>query len=486
MTLDELDNLAWSHFQPFVIRKDLVRKAGQGSSLPVYVLESLIARYCSSMSEEEVEAGLQAVQDILLRSWVRPDESQHFISNLTQTRRARLIDKIRVKPSLDSGECTAELPSLGLNRVPIAHAVVQSLRELLGAGMFADIDVECDDTGTHDEPCPNLRITAVRGMSFPPRDWSALLAKGRAAFSASEWKRFLLRSVGYEPDVMSERVWDIILLRLVPFVTANVNAIEIGPRGTGKTHAAFLSPHALVMYSVGIATAKLFTPTNTSAPSPLLTHDVVCFDEADSGTFADKQPVSMMKSFMDGGLYNVGDELVRSDASIIFHSTQRTVDGVQERIRELSDALPQDVRHDVSFMDRLHALIPGWEIPCMTAEGMTSHFGLCAPVLTAWWHQLRTQSRLDEIRERISFGPALSQRDQTATLKIVDGLLKLIWPGDGLHIPDDSIEWAVRLALESRLRIKEQQKALMPIEFAETGFSYRIGEGGDEHRVQCQ
>jgi ATP-dependent Lon protease len=121
----------------------------------------------------------------------------------------------------------------------------------------------------------------------------------------------------------------------------------------------------------------------------------------------------------------------------------------------------------------------------MTPEGMTGHFGLCVPSLTAWWHQLRKQSRLPQLGDRLSLGTALNRRDQTAVLKTVDGLLKLLWPGDGLWIPDDSIEWAVRLAFESRLRIKQQQKALMPAEFSETDFSYRIGERGTEKLLQC-
>jgi ATP-dependent Lon protease len=65
----------------------------------------------------------------------------------------------------------------------------------------------------------------------------------------------------------------------------------------------------------------------------------------------------------------------------------------------------------------------------------------------------------------------------------VDGLLKLLYPSKSLAIPDEDIEWAVRLAMECRRRVKEQQKRIGSAEFRNTHFSYVLGEDGIEQFV---
>jgi len=77
----------------------------------------------------------------------------------------------------------------------------------------------------------------------------------------------------------------------------------------------------------------------------------------------------------------------------------------------------------------------------------------------------------------------LSGRDQNAVNKTISGLLKLLPPSPNADISDEDLEWAVRLALECRRRVKEQQKRIGAAEFRNTQFSYTLGPDGVEKFV---
>jgi ATP-dependent Lon protease len=141
------------------------------------------------------------------------------------------------------------------------------------------------------------------------------------------------------------------------------------------------------------------------------------------------------------------------------------------------------MRDDTAFMDRIHAYIPGWNVPKVNREQLTDHFGLVSDFLSSCWNQLRSQSRVNKLQGRILFGGALSGRDTTATQKTMSGLLKLMFPDPEADIPDDAIAWAARLALECRRRVKEQQKRIGAAEFRNTHFSFTMCPDGIEQFV---
>ena len=84
---------------------------------------------------------------------------------------------------------------------------------------------------------------------------------------------------------------------------------------------------------------------------------------------------------------------------------------------------------------------------------------------------------------RYRLGEALSGRDTRAVSLTLDGLLKLIMPDPDADIADEDLEWALRLALECRRRVKEQQRRVGRSEFGNTQFSYFLG-GGPERFVE--
>jgi ATP-dependent Lon protease len=212
-------------------------------------------------------------------------------------------------------------------------------------------------------------------------------------------------------------------------------------------------------------------------------YDVVCFDEVSGVSFDQKDGVNIMKGYMESGEFSRGRESIRADGALVFVGNFNVDVEHQQRIGHLFGPLPPEMRHDTAFMDRIHSYVPGWDVPKLDPDHFTGHFGLVSDFISECWSQLRTHTRLAPVRDHLLLGAALSGRDINAVNRTVDGLLKLLYPDPEMPIADDDLEWAVRLALECRRRVKEQQKRIGSAEFRNTQFSYRIGEDGVEHFV---
>ena len=212
-------------------------------------------------------------------------------------------------------------------------------------------------------------------------------------------------------------------------------------------------------------------------------YDVVCFDEISGVSFDQRDGVNIMKGYMESGEFSRGRESIRANGSLVFVGNFEVDVEHQQRIGHLLEPLPSDMRNDTAFMDRIHAYLPGWDVPKLDRSFFTDHFGLVNDFLSDCWSQLRSENRLSSIQGRVQFGGALSGRDTTAVNRTLDGLLKLLHPDREAEISDEEIEWAVRLALECRRRVKEQQKKIGSAEFRNTHFSYTMGADGVERFV---
>jgi ATP-dependent Lon protease len=212
-------------------------------------------------------------------------------------------------------------------------------------------------------------------------------------------------------------------------------------------------------------------------------YDAVCFDEISGVSFDQKDGVNIMKGYMESGEFSRGKESIRADGGIVMLGNFDVDVQHQQRIGHLFGPLPPEMRDDAAFMDRIHAYLPGWDIPKINHELLTDHFGLVSDFMSECWNQLRKQSRASQLQGRVQFGGALSGRDTTAVIKTTSGLLKLMYPNPETQVPDEALEWAIRLALESRRRVKEQQKRIVAAEFRNTHFSYQLGTDGVEKFV---
>ena len=484
LALDALDQVAAKAFEGYIVQKDLVRRFKGQYPVPTYVAEFLLGRYCASTNEAEIREGLEIVQRQLESRTVRAGEDELFKARAKEQGRIKLIDVIRARLDAKNDCFVAELPSLRLSDVRIEEALVHAHERMLTGGFYAEIDLAYDPTIAEERNGRPFGIDSLREIQLSKHDVLEVLARGRALFGLEEWKDFLLRSVGLEPAALSARARDVMLLRMVPFVENNYNAVELGPRGTGKSHLfQQVSPYAHLVSGGKATVARMFVNNATGQRGLVCQYDVVCFDEVSGISFDQKDGVNIMKGYMESGEFSRGKESIRGFGSIVMLGNFEVDVAHQQRIGHLLGPMPPEMRDDTAFMDRIHSYVPGWDVPKVSREQLTDHFGLVSDFLSSCWDHLRLQSRIQRFRERIQFGGALSGRDTNAVQKTMSGLLKLMYPDSSAELPDDAIEWAARLALECRRRVKEQQKRIGSAEFRNTHFSYQVGADGVEQFV---
>jgi ATP-dependent Lon protease len=482
--MDNLDLVAAKAFEGYVVRKDLVRQFKGQYPVPTYVVEFLLGRYCASTDDSEIQEGLGIVQKQLSSRAVRAGEEELTKARAKEDGSVKVLDMIRAK--LDSrNDCyVAELPSLRLNDIRIDDKVVQDNDRMLTGGFYAEVDLGYDGAIAQERNGKPFSIESLREIQISKANVLDALVEGRKNFGFDEWKDFLLRSVGLEPEKLSPRTRDVMLLRMVPFVERNYNLVELGPRGTGKSHLyEQVSPYAHLVSGGKATIAQMFVNNSTGQRGLVCQYDVICFDEVSGISFEKKEGVNIMKGYMESGKFSRGKDQIPGEGGIVMVGNFDVDVEHQQRIGHLLGPLPPEMRDDTAFMDRIHSYVPGWDVPKMSPDLFTDHFGLVSDFLSSSWRHLRNTTQIRHLRERVILGGALSGRDINAVNKTVSGLLKLTYPDIDADIPDESIEWAVRLALEARRRVKEQQKRIGSAEFRNTHFSYTMGDEGVEKFV---
>lgn len=482
--MDQLDIKAASVLDGYLVRKDLVRTFGHQFPVPTYVVEFMLGRYCASTNQEEIDEGLEIVQRQLKSRTVRAGEEELFKARARENGEVKIIDLITVRLDDKTDSYVAALPSLRLTDVRISPELANEHERMMTGGFYAEINLNYDAAIAQENKGRPFGIESLREIQLSKRDVLDILAEARKDFTTDEWKEFLFRSIGIEPEGLSHRQQDALMLRMVPFVERNYNMVELGPRGTGKSHLfQQISPYAHLVSGGKATVAKMFVENTPKGRRGLVCqYDVVCFDEVSGISFDQKDGVNIMKGYMESGEFSRGKESIRADGSIVMLGNFDVDIEHQQRVGHLFGPMPPEMRDDTAFMDRIHAFLPGWDVPKIGKELLTDHFGLVSDFLSECWNQLRNQSRVSVLQNRVFFGGALSGRDTNAVNKTVSGLLKLLYPGEG-SIADDDIEWAVRVAMEARRRVKEQQKRIGAAEFRNTHFSYVMGTDGIEKFV---
>ena len=483
LELDNLDHKAIESLDGYLVRKDLVRTFSRQFPVPTYVVEFLLGRYCASVDQDEIDEGLDIVQRQLSTRTVKAGEEELFKARAREDGEIKLIDLISARLDAKTDSYLATLPCLRLVDVRISPEMVKEHERMLTGGFYAEITLTYDAAIAQEIKGRPFGIIALREIQLSKRNVLDILAKARKNFTTDEWVSLLLRSIGFDSDKFSPRERNAMLLRMVPFVERNYNLVELGPRGTGKSHLfQQISPYAHLISGGKATVARMFVNNATGQRGLVCQYDVVCFDEVSGISFDQKDGVNIMKGYMESGEFSRGKESIRADGSIVMVGNFDVDVEHQQRIGHLFGPLPLEMRNDTAFMDRIHAYLPGWDVPKIHKELLTDHFGLVSDFLSECWSQLRYQSRIHCLQSRVFYGGALSGRDTNAVNKTVSGLLKLLYPGE-CDIPDEDIEWAVHLAMEARRRVKEQQKRIGSAEFRNTHFSYTMGETGIEKFV---
>ena len=481
MELDKIDQIGAKAFEGYIVRKDLLEQFRKTFPVPTYVIEFLLGRYCATTDEKEIAEGLEIVKRQLQDRSVRPGEEEYFKSRARENGSIKIIDLITAKLHTKTDSYLATLPSLQLDDVRISPEMVNDNDRMLTGGFYAEIELEYDSAIAQEKNARPFGVVNIRPIQFSQRNVLDTLYKGRTLFTLEEWKDFLIRSIGMEPSTLSERAKNLLFVRMIPFVERNYNLIELGPRGTGKSHLyQQISPYSHLVSGGKTTVAKMFVNMGSGERGLVCKYDAVCFDEISGITFDQKDGINIMKGYMESGEFSRGKESIRADGGMVMVGNFDVDVEHQQRIGHLFGPLPPEMRNDTAFMDRIHAFAPGWDFPKISKALLTNHFGLVSDFLAECWTRLRDVSRLSSVLPRLDFGGALSGRDTGATQKTLNGLLKLMQPNPDDPISDELLEWAVKISLEYRRRVKEQQKRIGSAEFRNTHFSYRIGENGIE------
>jgi ATP-dependent Lon protease len=481
---DNLDLIASKALEGYLVRKDLVRKYSKQFPLPTYVVEFLLGRYCASTDEKEIAEGLEIVEKQLQGRTVRTGDEELFKARAREQGSVKLIDIVRARLDAKADRYVAELPSLGLKDVLISDKDVREHERMLTDGFYAEVELEYDALAAQAQGGNPFQIASLRAIQMSSPDVLDRLAKARQAFTTAEWIDFLMRSIGLEAKSMDDRAKRVTLLRMVPFVERNYNLVELGPRGTGKSHLfQQISPYSHLVSGGKATVAKMFVNNANGQRGLVCLYDVVCFDEVSGISFDSKDGVNIMKGYMASGQFSRGKEQITAEGSMVMVGNFDVDVQQQQKIGHLLSPLPREMRDDTAFQDRIHAFVPGWDFPKLKpSEHLTDHFGMVSDFLSECWTRMRHTSRLSVMQGRVQLGGALSGRDIEAVNKTVSGLTKLLFPGQDA-VADEDLEYILRIALEARRRVKEQQKRCLKSEFRNTHFSFSLMPDGVEQFV---
>jgi uncharacterized protein (TIGR02653 family) len=484
--LDSLDTLAADVFDGYLVKKDLAQQFRGQYPVPTYVGEFMLGRYCATTDPDEITAGLEMVQQSMQDRTVRAGEEELFKHRARDKGRVKIIDLLRARLDSKTDSYKAELPSLQLNDIHIAADLVDQHQRMLTGGFYAEVTLEYIAALAGEQGGQPFRVEAIRPIQMSTRDALATFVGGRAQFTLEQWRGLLLRSVGFEPDRLSPREQDVLIARMVPFVVSNYNAVELGPRGTGKSHLfQQVSPYAHLVSGGKATIANMFVNMASGRRGLVAQYDVICFDEVSGVSFDQKEGVNILKGYMESGEFSRGRESIRAEGGIVMVGNFDVDVDTQLRVGHLLAPLPKEMRDDTAFMDRIHAFVPGWDVPKLDPSYFTEHFGFVSDYLAEVWSQLRHRSRLDVLQGRLDWGTQLSGRDRKAVNNTVDGLLRLLYPDPEMDVPAEFLAWAASLALEMRRRVKEAQAFIGAAEFGKLDLSYRV-DGGPDTVVYCQ
>jgi ATP-dependent Lon protease len=386
MELDQLDILAAKAFEGYIVRKDLALRFRGQYPVPTYVGEFFLGRYCASTNEAEIAEGLEIVERQMRERTVRPGEEELFKSRARERGSVKLIDLITARLDSYTDSYLAILPSLRLTDARIDPEMVASNERMLTGGFYAEITLEYDASIAQEKSGRPFGITSLRPIQLSKRGVLDEMARGRLTFTTEGWKQFLLRSIGFEPSQLSLRAQDVMLLRMVPFVERNHNVVELGPRGTGKSHLyQQVSPYSHLVSGGKATVARMFVNNANGQRGLVCQYDIVCFDEISGVSFDQKDGVNIMKGYMESGEFSRGRESIRAFGSLVFLDNFDVDVEHQQRIGHLFGPLPPEMRNDTAFMDRIHAYLPGWDVPTMEKSLFTEHFGLVSDFLSECW-----------------------------------------------------------------------------------------------------
>lgn len=506
--MTELDMKFLENFPGKVVRKDLTSLMKKGANVPTYVLEYLLGMYCATDDEEAIEIGLSKIKRILSENYVRPDQSEYVKSKIKENGQYTIIDKITVVFDDREDKYVARFTNLRMDPFEVSSDLVIHNEKLLVGGIWCILKIEYvglerereeNEQETFEEDIfgnqkkkkkikkkkskydSPFEIASLKPIQMPNLDLDEI-KQARSNFTKEEWMTLLLRSAGYEPEELTEKEKLHYLLRFVPFIQKNYNLVELGPRGTGKSHAySELSPYSILMSSGTTTVSNMFYNMASHRVGLVGNWDCIAFDEVAGITQASADMVQIMKNYMANGSFARGADSISSDASIAFEgNTFRSVADMM-RTTNLFEPFPEAFNNDSAFFDRIHAYLPGWETPKLRSSLFTKRYGLISDCFSEFCHAMRKYDFTNSFSQYFELNNQFNTRDTIAVGRTFSGMAKLIYPDESMT--KEETREILEYAIECRRRVKEQLRKMTPGEFSDVNLGYIDNDTGEEFVV---
>ena len=463
-----LDQKINEHLQGLVVRKDLVKTVKGNAIVPSYVLEYLLGQYCATADEETIQSGITTVKEILRKHYVHRNESGLIKSVIKEKGRHKVIDKISVALNEKTDAYEASFSNLGIKKVLVDSDTVKRHPKLLVSGVWCIADLEY--LFTDDRNSSPWILSSIKPIQMSHFDFEGYLT-ARKQFQTDEWIDLLVQSIGFNPEMLGRRSKLLQLMRLVPYCERNYNLIELGPKGTGKSHIySEFSPHGILISGGEVTVAKLFVNNSTGKIGLVGYWDTVAFDEfAGKKKRANKALVDIMKNYLANKSFSRGIESIGAEASMVFvGNTQHTLPYMLKHT-DLFDELPAQY-YDSAFLDRLHFYIPGWEVDIIRGEMFSNGYGFVVDYLAEILRAFRDHDFSQNYNDHFELLSDISTRDRDGIDKTFSGLMKVLYPHN--EATEKEIEEVLLFAIEGRKRVKSQ---LMRIDqtFPKVKFGYK-------------
>lgn len=470
-TPSRLDALILSNLSDRVILKPLTRWNEAYKEFPRFVLEYLCARY---VDPADPLPGQKKIDRVLQEHYVESGAKELIKHRIAENGEYTLLGMLTLVYDQRQLHYWADVPALGDSKVRVSERVLKEFGDvLLTSGAWGTMRIEFDP-----EYKIGKRAFPFRVVDFTPFQVTRLTLEDyiekRRLFSTQDWIDLLVQTIGFHPARLSERVKHLMLLRLVPFVEANYNLIELGPRQTGKTYIyKNTSQRAFVVSSGKASAATLFHHGTTRRIGVIGVKDVVFFDEIaterESVHKLDPASIDTLKNYMAQGSYTKDGVEFTSTCSIVLGGNIKTDLDAQQPLddyRHLFQPMPEEIREDTAFLDRIHAYLPGWEMPVIAPSNYANGYGFISDYIAEIFRLMRRRNYQTHVVAHVKFHELMSERGQDSVKKTAAGLLKLVYPH---RTPDDvepdELQFCIDLALEMKQRVIDQLKRIAPKEF---------------------
>ena len=474
-----LDRKINDYFPGKVVRKDLTKLVKGNAIVPTYVLEYLLGQYCATEDENTIIEGIETVKRIISDHFVHRDEAQIIKSVIKERGSHRIIDKVSIRLNDREDQYEAYFSNLGLSKIPVSDDIAREYPKLLSSGVWCILTMGY--VSTDEKKATPWVVEQIKPIQISNIDITEYKSV-RQSFTTEEWMDLLLQTMGLNPDEFTTRSKLLQITRLVPFVENNYNLIELGPKGTGKSHVfSELSPHGILISGGEVSKAKLFV-NNSSGEIGLVGYwDVVAYDEfAGKTKRTDRGLVDIMKNYMANKSFSRGTEVYGASASMVFvGNTDHSVPYMMKH-SDLFDALPKDY-YDTAFLDRMHAYIPGWEVQKLRNDMFTSDYGFIVDYLAEVLKELRKEDRTNDFNEFYQLSDSITTRDKTSISKTYAGLSEVLYPDGNPDVLE--MKELLDFSIECRKRVKDQLRK-MDETFEEVDFSYTIRGLEDRYEVK--